>query len=145
MCKDKMIEHHDIPSSLKINPTPQSLVEPCQIEEMEKEKFLPMSMANTVVVLKTFNYEQKKKKISRRVSKKDKIGRLIVSEQVFIHETKNYQEMTAVSHITMTQATCDIVLKLKRKVYDAHFELNVSKKIITKLKFHHHDELNSFK
>ena len=74
MWKDKRIEHLGIPSSLKINPTPQSPVEPCRIEEMEKEQFFPMTMADPVVVLKTFNYEYKKNKFSRRVSKMIRLG-----------------------------------------------------------------------
>lgn len=74
MWKDKRIEHLGIPSSPKINPTPQSPVEPCRIEEMEKEQFFPMTMADPVVVLKTFNYEYKKNKVSRRVSKMIRLG-----------------------------------------------------------------------
>ena len=73
MWKDKRIEHLGIPSSLKINPTPQFPVEPFKIEE-KKEKFFPMTMADPVVVLKTFNYEYKKNKVSRRVSKMIRLG-----------------------------------------------------------------------
>lgn len=85
---------------------------------MEKDHFFPVTMSDPIMVLKTFNYEYKKNKDDRRVSKKDKVGREI-AEEVLIHETTANPEMTAVAIITMAQATGDNVSKLNGKVYDA--------------------------